>query len=440
MTDLIQIEIDTPPLHQSTVYVMACPLFYITVRKLAKRKKRLPASLESSRGNEVHAAMSRYVAWCAYKEKKMDPIAFDEFAKGAGPLAAKILAGIRDTYEVDFGHLLLTETTMALDDDLQPTNVATALEAFVADSGNEPAYEGTPDAIFAFKADRRMQIVDYKTHPRPFEPGDTVQAKEYTLFCFQHFPWVETVVFQLVFVRYRNMVRSVTYTRDDIPMLVDAVRSARARQLALHESYKRGEEIPAIPGPQCQYCPLLANKTCPIAEFNPAMQFTPEERLRFALWYREFSKVNNEALKAYIQATGRSVKMQDGNGRWIKYGPVETESMVFPLFEMEGRGKYRRLVLDNQGRPKMPVVELLLDYVHSEESDQAFLGNLVISATKLNEARRTNKRVDLDQALQDTMPKIPKSRLKASKPLETLEDEDEDELDEYELDEEDEEE
>lgn len=424
MTELVQIG-TIPPLHQSTVLVMSCEEFYA---ESIIRGRRQPGGMESARGNEIHRATSSYVSWCAHREKAMDPEAFDRFAKGAGPMAAKILAGMRDSYQVDYAHLLVTECKMALDRDLQPTNVSEEISGFCEDSGLPAEHEGTPDALFAFRADALMRCDDFKSHPKPFDPeeNNNLQSRMYALMIFQHFPWVMTVVFRLIFVRYRNLVREVTYSREDIPALIDAVRSARVRQLAIHEKYAQMQKLEVTGGSHCCYCPHLAARTCPIAEFNPHMQFTPEERLRFALFYQEFAKANNAALKAYVQETGRVVKIKDGNGRTITFGPEPSESMIFPLFQMKGHGKARHVVTGPDGHPVMPVVEILMDHIHSEPTDQSFLGDLVISSSKLNQVRRTNKRVLLDQAFQDEMPKIPKAKLKASKPKETVED-DEDE-------------
>jgi hypothetical protein len=129
--------------------------------------------------------------------------------------------------------------------------------------------------------------------------------------------------------------------------------------------------------------------------------------------------VNNKALKDHVQGTGRNVILKDFNGKIYSYGPVEKESAVYPLFRKTENG----IVMDAQGNPDMPIVSLLLDYAHATPDDAAFLGNLVISSTKLNSYLGTKKRAMLDQAVTDSADKITKATLKVSKPLDSIEDE-----------------
>ena len=97
-------------------------------------------------------------------------------------------------------------------------------------------------------------------------------------------------------------------------------------------------------------------------------------------------------------------------------------SKVYPLFKATPNG----IEMDNQGRPVMPIVELLTDYAYATPDDTEWMGKLVISATKLNSALGAKKRAVIDQAVSDTADKVTKAPLKVSKPLDVLEDEDED--------------
>jgi hypothetical protein len=227
----------------------------------------------------------------------MDVEAFDRFAKGVGSGAAKILSGMRDSYEVNFKALFATEVMMSLDDKFQPTDITESMEGAVPDSGEEPAYQGTADAIYVFRNEHRIVIDDLKTHPRPFDPTDTLQGRMYALLCFMHFPWVQEIKFRLIFTRYRNLIREATYLRADLPGLIDTVRSARYRQQLIHDDHDAGREIKATAGSHCMYCPLLADASCPVAESNSAMQLTMEQRVNFAIWYSQFNRVNNAVLK-----------------------------------------------------------------------------------------------------------------------------------------------
>jgi hypothetical protein len=437
VTELVQIL----PLRQSSESVMACPTHYVEVFEKGRKK---PGGMDSARGNQVHHVHAQYAAYCAYKKIPQDVEAFDRFAKGAGPQAIKILDGIRDSLTIDWAHLLATEVPMAMDENLNPTEVSGAIEGMVDDSELPTAYEGTLDTIYSFRAEARIGIDDVKSHMKPFDPDSTLQGKMYSLFAFQHFPWANTVVFRLIFVRYKNLVRSVTYTRDDLPMLMNTVKAARARQLALHEDYVAGKDIPAIANSNCIYCPKLSDASCPIAEFNENMQLPMEQRLNFALWYSQFSKVNNAALKAYVDGTGRPVVLRDYNGKSFSYGPVESESEVYPLFKgteisistqcndcaillpfvPEG-GKcpscetgYVHLV--------MPIVSHLETAAFSNPQDTNWMGKLVISSTELKSKLKTKKRVHLDQACQDSADKVTKVQMKVSKPLDCIPETDED--------------
>lgn len=426
---LVQIKTEVTPLRQSTEQIMACPTFY--VETFIKGRKQ-PGGLDSARGTQIHHVLSQIASWCAARGIGQDLQAFDSFARGVGPQAERILAGLRDGYSVDHKHLLATELPMSLDESLQPTRLAEAMEGFCPDSQLPVSYEGTLDALYLFRDEYRAEIHDAKSHMKPFQPDDTLQGRMYALFVFQHFAWINEVKFRLIFVRYKNLYREVVYTRSDVPMLIDVVKAARARQLMLHEDYAANRDIEAIPGPYCGYCPMLANRTCPISEFNPAMQLSPSDRLKFNLWYSAFSRVNNAALKDYVQATGKPVILRDYNKKSYVYGPQEKEANVYPLFQATADG----IATDGEGNPVMPIASLLMDYANMPENadDRAWLGKLTISSTKLEGYLKAKSRVHVHQAIQDTADKVTKVSLKVSKPLDSVpepaEDEDDNEWDE----------
>lgn len=422
MEELVQITIDDmPALRQSTVEIMSCPEFYCEAIIHGRSQ---PGGMESSRGSQVHEVASKYTSWCATKSVSQDLSAFDRFTQGVGHSAYKILAGMRDGYEVNWRHLVATELSMSLDDKFQPTDVVEAIEGTVGDSGETAAYQGTLDGLYMFRDEGRAEIHDFKTHPRPFDPDQTLQGKMYSLFVFQHFPWVQEVRFRLIFVRYRNLFREVIYTRQDILAMIEVVRSARARQQMIHDDADAGRKLEAIPGSHCQYCSLLSNRKCSISEFNPAMQLSYEDRLKFAIWYRAFSFANNKVLKERVDATGRSVFLKDYNGKIYKFGPEEKKSKVYPLFRSDGKGG---LQLDHRKKPMMPIMDLLFDQIHASPEDIAWMANLSISGTKLKQYLGTKKRVLLDQAVADAADEVTKIKMVVSKPLDAMPDEDDDE-------------
>jgi hypothetical protein len=223
----------------------------------------------------------------------------------------------------------------------------------------------------------------------------------------------------------------VVYTRADLPAMIEVVRSARSRQKMIHDDYHAGKEMEAIPGSHCQYCPLLSNRKCPISEFNPAMQLSYEDRLKFAIWYKAFSASNNKVLREHVDSTGRSVILKDYNGKIYKFGPEEKKSKAYPVFKRDGKG----LAVDHQGNFEMPVIDLLLDHAYALPEDTEWMANLVISGTKLNQYLGTKKRVLLDQAVSDVADTVTRIKMQVSKPLDALPDEedDEDEEDEEEF-------
>ncbi len=268
---------------------------------------------------------------------------------------------------------------------------------------------------------------DFKSHVRPFDPDDKPQGKKYALFAFKHFPWTEKVTFRLTFVRYKNLTRSVEYTREQLPMLIETLQAARARQETLHAKYDAGEEIEAIPGSQCIYCPLLSDRSCPVSEFNQNMQLDPVDRLKFNLWYSAFSRVNNAVLKDHVNGTGKPVILRDYNGKSYVYGPVESESEVLPLFEASADG----IVIDSQGNPSMPIVSLLMDYAHSTPDDTAWMGKIAISSSTISSALKAKKRINIHQSIQDTAEKVTKVKMKVSKPLDALPESEEEDAEEW---------
>jgi len=412
-----------PAWHQSTEVTTACPLLYVTGTIKGKKK---PGGMESARGNQVHRTGSEYASWCAHKEVAMDLEAFDRFARGAGPEAAKILAGMRESYKVDFLHLFATEVPMSLDENFQPTDVFGSLEGTCKDSELPSAYTGVLDALYMFREESKAVIDDLKTHFFPYDPDKYLQGKTYCTFVFQHFPWVNEITFRLIFVRYRNMVRSVSYTRDDLPALIEEIKAARARQVTIHEAYDAGKEIEVYPGPHCLYCPLLSDHSCPIGKYNEYEQLSWEERAKFALWYPIFSKVNNAVMKARVQETGKPIVLKDFNGKIYQFGPVDSEGFVFPLFQATANG----IAMDKEGNPSLPIVSLLMDHVHAFPDDTKWLGDLTISSTKLmgplksSKSAKTSHRVITKQAIEDTAEKVTKIKFQA-KPLEKLPDENE---------------
>lgn len=424
--ELVKINTSTiPPWHQSTEILTSCPTFYVEAEI---KGNRLPGGMESARGNEIHHTSATYAAYCAMKQVPMDLEAFDNLSRGAGPVAAHILSGMRDSLRIDYQNLIATELPLSLDENLRPTEVVEALQGICSDSGLPAHYTGTLDLLYGFIQESRAEIQDYKSHPHPFDPDKNLQAKTYTVFVLSHFPWVETVTFTLIFVRYKNVTRSVTYTRQDLPVLIDAIKSSRERQKMIHADYDGGKDIQAIGNDGCFYCPLLSNKKCPILKNNRNAQGEPSEWLSDTLVYSAYARVNKARMKAYVQTSGKPIVLRDYNEKQFTYSPQEFESDVYPLFKATATG-----VEIDGNRLVMPVVDLLTDYAYAAPEDSSWLGKIQISSTSIKSYLKTKKRAVLDLACDDVVEKQTKVKLVVSRPLETLPDEitDDDEEEEF---------
>lgn len=331
-----------PPLSQSLVEKGACPEGYLYSEVEGNEQ---PDSAQSYRGNEIHHVLCLYVRHCVAKKVAVDFPHFDKLSAAAGPIAGPILDNMRDTFIVDYKHVLATETRLRMDSNLNPTiteeHVAKDGILEIVDheedamvgveySGLNAAHAGTLDVIHINSDATESLVTDYKSHPRPFEP-DTYQSMLYPFMVMKHIPTLRRVIFRLVFVRYgAEVTREVVWTREEMPEMAIQLRRARERQLAL-EAAGHG---PALPGSHCQYCPKLSRPTlCSISELNPQINDSMEERLRFNVWAAEQAKVNRAALKDAVDANGRPISIADANGKQIFFGAKSTESLVFPLNE-----------------------------------------------------------------------------------------------------------
>jgi hypothetical protein len=344
-----------PALRQTHCGMLACEEGYATA---VIEGKVLPASLASDRGQDIHHVMAGYIKSCAAAKIPADWQMFDWLAAGRGTEARKILRGMRSTYLVDHQHHIAAEITYCLDENFQP-----------CPCGPNAWYQGTLDNVLGFTT--RGKIEDFKSHPGPFDP-DTPQAHLYPLLALQWFPEWKEVEFELIFVRYKNCRRACTWKRKDVPELMEYMQNYKERQVDIHLRYKHHDPLQALPGPHCQYCAKLVNITCPIAEFNPQMQRTPEERLRFNVWAQQLKAQNDEVLKSYVTASGENVAIQDGNFEVYEFGCWDAQRMEYSL---------------------PMVVDELAKWEKQRGEDLA--SKLVVGATKLNQYLKAKKRDEL---------------------------------------------
>lgn len=325
MNTLVEIT-PAPPLTQSLYEIMACPWSYVTQ---VPKGRRLPGNMNSWRGQEVHHVLAAYTWHCKERQVPADWAMFDKLAATVSNDAADVLIVQRDAMLVDYEHLVFAELTLYLDKDFQPV--------FEDEPGVVPAtavFKGTLDAGYRL-SEIAFLIRDYKSHPQPFEP-DTMQGLLYPLFIFQHRPAIQSVTFELQFVRYRNLARSITWTRADIPAMMAELARARARQLSLHAAFDASnwELLPALPNPMCHYCPLLVNGGCPVADENPYKQ-DPKDLLFELRWLDERRAQVRELLKSAEQTTG-TIVVADANGNEMSFGTAPSESSVYPAKDVLG--------------------------------------------------------------------------------------------------------
>lgn len=364
-----------PPLRQSMVETAACPRAYAEIYINGKVQ---PDSIPSERGSDIHRVMSRYVDYCVRERTESDWIKFNELASAAGPVAGPILDGLRDSYEVDWQHVYGTEITLRLAEDFEPCAppVEMAVQKYRLHE-EDAAYEGTLDAILLSNDGTRAKIVDYKSHPAVFE-ADSFQSTLYPFMLFKHLPDLETITFELVFVRYTNCVRTVTWKRTDMPEMQATISRARERQRITHEN---PDDALALPCKSCTYCPLAKNLTCPIADWNEYTTLSNSDRLRAIEFYRRMRSLHMPVLKAHAEVNG-PISYRDGNGRVYEYGPQEVPSTRYPL--------------------DRTTIQVLDDYsAATGESWESW--NLDISSTALKAKLKAKKRTTLREVFEESL-------------------------------------
>lgn len=391
-----------PPLRQSTFETMSCPHSYGLIHIEGLKP---PDSLASTRGTEVHEILAKYVAHCASKRVPADFMYLDALMNSVGEEAAGILETCRDSFSVDWQNFWEAEVLMYLDVNFQPILRTDNLDA--------AAYSGTIDTIYLMPGDRVARIVDYKTHPRPFDPT-TFQAKLYSLMLFMHMPELQEVEFVLRFVRYPNVAKPITFLRSDVPQMMEDVRRVRARQGEYHIASENSEYLPALAGTHCQYCPAITDFSCPIAKLNPMTNLSPEQRLNYRLWHDVANRVNNQAMAQYVDGSGQTIHGQDANGKHYIFGPEAKETITYPLFASDGNGGFT-----------LPIVDALLDWNMANPEDlqpkkggKPWFLNVRIGATQLKSYLKAKKRELIDNSIKDLATAETKIELRVSRDAE----------------------
>jgi hypothetical protein len=351
-----------PALSQSRRGDMACETLY--VRKHVTNGK-VPESEPAARGIEIHQILAAYINHLVATRRPTDLEVFDTLTKGGGAEAREVLDKFRDNHAFDPEKILATELHITLDQDFLPIADST-------EDGRRPEYEGTLDLVMIHPL-TKAEIRDWKSYFQIID-ADTFQSKFYPLLLMCLNPSLERVKFVLEFVRY-GVSRCVEYTRKDMPWLKELAQRERARQGKLHElAASRERDLKVSPGRHCTWCPLLLNG-CPVAQTNPYLQMTAEQRLRFALWLQEAEKQNTKVLKDLLVERG-PIRYRDDNQSEYLADFVPTEKRFYP---------YR------------DAVSIIDEWFRTHPDEQALRDKLTISG--LSSGLKAEKRAELAKKL-----------------------------------------
>lgn len=399
-----------PPLTQTLANEMACEYGYSLVEIQGLKT---PPTGPSYRGTDIHAVLGPYAMHCAQKRVPADFMFLDSLTSSLGDESATILESCRDNITIDWQNLFAVEVLCGLDKDFQPTyaldhdgkaQLMNPIWGIDEHAGNYPAYCGTLDVIYLMPGHKVARITDWKSHPRPFE-ADTIQGKLYSLLLFMHMPELQEVEFGLRFVRYANIVKTHKYFRSDVPQMMEDVRRIRNRQKEIHLKVAEGGELRVHGGSHCSYCPCALDPIgipCPNGKLNPMLK-SPAEQLNWLLSTEVQVRMVKETLKQHVDGTGQSIFSQDANGKVYSYGPKQSETTKYPLFEEDGEGGFC-----------MPILDALLNHATSQPKDliprkgsKPWFCNLEIGATKLKnylnnkDGGAVQKRVELHHTIKD---------------------------------------
>lgn len=320
-----------PATRQSNIEVAACPQAYV---EIVINGRTQPESIPSERGTEIHDVMSEYVRHCARYKIQADWKYFNSLTIAAGPVAGPILDGLRDRYRVNWETVFGTEVKLMLDENFNPCAMEKIWGVWPQNGiakyslhEDAAAYTGTLDVIEISPDGKSAKIPDYKSHPSPFE-ADTYQSVLYPFMLFKHLPQLESIIFELVFVRYQNCTRSVEWKRIDMPEMQAIISRGRERERIIRN---HPDQAKALPVKVCTYCPLMKDLTCPIIEVNE-YAVAAVDRLIAVENARRLIAFHLPILKAQAEVHPDGViSFEDGLGRRHEYGHLEVPTTVIAL-------------------------------------------------------------------------------------------------------------
>lgn len=337
-----------PPLSQSRHERMACAASYVYSEVYDYKS---PANEYSELGNEVDAILYSWGMHNKYeKSPATDQVVLEGVLKLSSHEAQEIIRHFLDNFTMNWQQIVGMQLHLMGGDEL----------------------EGTLDCL-SDEGRGHFRVTDFKNYFRVFQP-DTFQAKLYPLLVFLNYPDAKSVDFTLAFTRY-GCTRTVSYTRADVPQLMELVAASRTRQIHMHADPQQYEKD-AVPGKHCIYCPLLRMRECPLEGRNP-MEMSPSERLQWQEYLRRAAKANDAVLKEF--AMYGDVKAE-ANGKKLKGGFVLKETKQYPAG---------------------PALVLLNDWKTATDGQDDLISDLHFSRSALASKLKAKKRATLDQAMDD---------------------------------------
>lgn len=260
-------------------------------------KRRDPESEFAQRGTDFHELSKLYVDFLKNSRQDSDWEFADELLerKDWNVEAAAIFKNwVRETvFEPE--SVFATEYKIRLDWDLKPVDEAMPGEY------KRTVFSADLDRLDIVR--REALIVDYKTHFMAFKPT-TIQAVIYPWMLFKTMPDIDTVKFQLEFVRWGIKSEPREFTRDNLPMMDRYVQQQVLRLIGALDT----NDWPATPNTKCAYCML----ECPLVKSGMSREVVgqiqtkahAEEMTRELYTMRQAAKRLHTALKNWAMEAG----------------------------------------------------------------------------------------------------------------------------------------
>lgn len=227
---------------QSTLEEARC-LFRFHRNRILKLPE--PEHEASRRGNDIHALAKKYVDFLVASKQEMDWSYGEDLIREGDwqPEAAAVFKSWIQNRIFDPSKVFATEYQIRLDWQMRP-----------CEDPEKIVYSSDIDRLDIESS--HADIWDYKSHFGVFEPT-TIQAIFYPWILWKVMPHLETITFNLDFVRW-NTVRTREFTREHLEQMDQYMKNQVDRLVTAWKA----DEWPASINSQCVYChhdcPLVA--------------------------------------------------------------------------------------------------------------------------------------------------------------------------------------